>query len=325
MEGHNDSGGRTILYSVVIPAYNSSTSLEELAQRIGEVFRDRPGDEYEIVFVDDDSRDPATWPTLERLCAGDSRVRAVRLMRNFGQQAATLCGLAQARGDWVVTMDDDLQHDPADLARFLGRRDADAFIGQLRNRSQSLEDRASSWIKSRFDRWILGVPGEMRLSSFRMLSRKTVDSILAIHTPYPFIPAQLFYATRRVAPVEVEHHPRRHGRGHYSFAKRLRLFTNLLVSNSALLLKGTCLMGIGVFLFSLLLGVWVVYRKLFYGIPVQGWASLMVATLFIGGTLLLVVGVFGEYLLRIMENVEGKPTYLVRDRVGFDGREGREQ
>lgn len=299
--------------SIVIPVYDSPV-LEELTGRIEAVFRDRPGDDWEIVFVDDRSPDPRIWPVLERLARERERVRAIQLTRNFGQQAATLCGLSEARGDVVVTLDDDLQHDPRDIPRLLEHAGHDIVIAQFERKRHSLFRRAASRIKGFFDQVLIGKPKGIQLSSFRLLGRTVVDGVLSIRTPNPFLPALMFHVSRDVVGVKVGHGARQGGRSGYTLGKLLRVFSNLLINNSSLLLRLVGGVGVSFAAISFLLVAVVVYRKIFHGVAVQGWTSLFAALLLIGGLLLVSLGVVGEYLLRIIESSENRPTYLVRRR-----------
>ena len=304
------------LISVVVPTYNGRR-LEELADRIAAVFRGL-GVPHELVLVDDDSPDATTWRTAERLARERSEVRAIQLTRNFGQQAATLCGLREARGAFVITMDDDLQHLPEDIPRFLELREWDIVIGQFPDKQHSLFRRAGSRVKGYFDRIIVGKPKSIQLSPFRLLSRTVVDGILAIHTPNPFIPALMFHVSKRVSGAVVRHGARSDGRSGYTFGKLLKVFSDLLINNSSLVLRLVGQIGILFSFVSFLLTGLVVYRRLAQGVAVQGWASLMAAILLIGGLLLFGLGVVGEYLIRIIEASESKPTYFVRCRVGAE-------
>lgn len=303
-----------MLISVVVPVYDSARSLEELVEGIGRVFEDRP-ECYEIIFVDDHSPRAESWQTLERLALEHPEVCSIQLTRNFGQQAATLCGLRESRGDFVVTMDDDLQHDPIDIPRFLERCDSDIVIGQFQRKRHSFLQRLTSRIKSVFDRIILGKPSHIQLSSYRMLSRTIVDGMLSIHTPNPFIPAMMFHVSKNVVGVDVSHQTRVEGDSGYTFFKRFRLFSNLIVNNSSLVLRLVGQTGMIFALFSILIGFWVIFKKLAFGVAIQGWASLFSTQLFIGGLLLFSVGVVGEYLIRIIESTEERPTYFVRRRI----------
>ncbi|HSF42650.1 MAG TPA: glycosyltransferase family 2 protein [Thermoanaerobaculia bacterium] len=311
-----------LLVSVVVPVYNS-TVLEELAGRIDAVFAALPEHRYELILVDDFSPRPEVWPTLARLARERPEVRAVQLTRNFGQQPATLCGLSVARGGVVITLDDDLQHSPEDIPKLLAAADRDIVIGQLTKSRHSPLRRLASRAKGLFDRLLIGKPEDIQLSSFRLLNRTVVDGILQIRTPHPFLPALMFHVSKDVAGVPVGHGRRREGQSGYTFLKLLRLFSNLLINNSSLVLRLVGWVGILFSILSFFLAGAVVYRKLVHAISVQGWASLFAALLLIGGLLLFSVGVMGEYLIRIIEASEARPTYFVRRRLGFPAdREG---
>ena len=140
--------------------------------------------------------------------------------------------------------------------------------------------------------------------------------MLDIRTPYPFIPALMYYLTKDVVNVEVSHHPREHGRSGFTFSRKVRQFLALLINNSSFLLQAVAALGILMAVPSLLLGGVIVVRKLFYDINVSGWASLMVVLLVTGGMMLFSLGVIGEYLIRIINGVEQRPPFVVRTRVG---------
>ncbi|MCE2495392.1 MAG: glycosyltransferase family 2 protein [Flavobacteriales bacterium] len=303
------------VYSVVIPVYNSVQSLEKLCGRLEAVFSSM-GDSFEIVFVDDCSPNRETWPKLEDLCNRDY-VRAVRFSRNFGQQPATICGLEKARGSWVITMDDDGQHAPEDIPKLLRQKQHDVVIGELREKKHNLRKRILSRIKGRFDRIILDKPRDLKLSAFRLINRNTVDGMLKLkETPYPFIPAMMFYVTKDVVGVSVDHFERTEGTTGYTFRSMLRLFQNLLINNSSLLLRYIGNLGVSIAALSFLFSAYLVFRKLFMDIVAPGWTSVMVTVLFIGGLILFSLGVIGEYLIRIINTVERRPIYLIRDERG---------
>ncbi len=299
--------------SVVVPVYNSP-ALETLTDGIDRVFSVLGGT-YEIVFVDDGSPDSRTWEVLQRLSHEREHVHAVRLTRNFGQQAATLCGLREARGGIVITMDDDLQHDPGHIPLLLAQADHDVVIAQFQQKEHHFLRRIASAAKGWFDRIIIGTPAGLRLSSFRLLRRTVVDGVLAMRTPHPFLPALLFHVTRDVVGVPVTHSTRAAGRSGYTLRKLLATFSNLVINNSSILLRAAAMTGIFFAGLSFALAAVVIYRKLVHGISVQGWASLFAATMLMGGLLLVGLGIIGEYLIRIVENVEEKPTYFVRQRT----------
>ncbi|MBI2841611.1 MAG: glycosyltransferase family 2 protein [Acidobacteria bacterium] len=297
--------------SIVIPVYNSQV-LQELVSRIERVFATRPADRHEIVFVDDASPLSDVWPTIAALATDHPQVTALQLTRNFGQHAATLCGLREARGEVVMTMDDDLQHNPEDIPKFLEHAESDVVIGQFLYKRHDPMTRVTSFIKSFFDRIVIGKPKGVRLSSYRMLSRVVVDGMLSIRTPYPFIPALIFQTSKQVKTVELSHSLRREGTSGYSLVKRLSLFTNLLINNSSLVLRLVGSFGLVLAFISLLSGVLLVHGALFKGDPLMGWASLCTIVLLIGGILLFSFGVVGEYLIRLLHTAEDRASYRVR-------------
>lgn len=303
------------LVSIVVPVYDSTRSVKELADRLQATFSALDGFSWELILVDDASPSPETWPLLEALARDTPEVRAFQLTRNFGQHAATLCGLAEARGAWVVTMDDDLQHRPEDIPALLAERRHDIVIGAFTRRRHSLFKRATSWLKAIFDRLVIGKPRSVRLSAFRLINRVVVDGMLKIQTPHPFIPALMLHISKDIVNVETGHDPRKHGRSGYSLLKLVSLFSRLLINNSSLLLQGTAYIGVLGALGSFVMAGVFTYRKLVFGSKITGWASLMVTSLFFFGVILFSLGVVGEYLSRLVAGVERKPTYFVRRRV----------
>lgn len=298
------------LVSVVIPVYNSP-DLVALVDGIEAVFR-KIGRDYEVVLVDDGSPDPRIWPALSELAAQRSAVRAFQLTRNFGQQAATLCGLKEARGGVVVTMDDDLQHDPEDIPALLAAADHDIVIGQLEQNRHSFGRRLASRAKGWLDRVLIGKPKDLQLTSYRLINRSVVDGMLSIRTPHPFLPALMFYVSKDVVGVPVRHAGRHSGRSGYTLRKLLRLFSNLVINNSSVLLRVAAYTGLAFSFLSLIVVALAVYQKICCGISVQGWTSLFAAIVLMGGLLLFSVGVLGEYLIRIIDSTEQRPTYIVR-------------
>ena len=164
--------------SIVIPVYNTVTSLTNLVKRIDDTLSPL-GVCYEIIFVNDASPNPETWPHLEKLALTHKQVRVVSLMRNFGQQAATLCGFEHAMGDYILTMDDDLQHRPEEIPNLWEERSHDIVIGQFSRKHHSLFKRITSRLKGWFDHILIGKPKNIHLSSFRLLNRSVVDDIVA--------------------------------------------------------------------------------------------------------------------------------------------------
>lgn len=300
------------LYSIVIPVYGTTRSLIEIAERIKLVFKNLPGREYELIFVNDCSPNKETEPTLQKIYENDPNVSVITFCKNFGQQSATLCGIHHAKGDYILTMDDDLQHKPEHIPLLIENEDHDAVIASFPDKKHSALKRIASKIKGWFDYIILKKPKHIQLTSFRMVKRCIANGLCACQTPYPFIPAMLFRVTSDVVNVDVQHDTRLYGHSQYTIWKMVSIFSNLLINNSYLLLRALGIVGIGGFLLSVMLSSYLVLRYLFWGFSVSGWASLMLAVALLSGLILFGVGIIGEYLLRILANLEQKNMYYIR-------------
>jgi glycosyltransferase involved in cell wall biosynthesis len=227
-----------------------------------------------------------------------------------------LCGLEQARGAWLITMDDDLQHRPEDIPALVAVTDHDAVVADFPfgERHHSLAQRLTSRIKGWFDFKALGKPRHLRMSPFIMIRADIVRMMLLSRTPHPFIPALLFNVTRDVVAVPASHAPRRYGRSQIGMRARLRLFSNLLINNSSLLLRAVAWIGAGAAALSLGGALYLVVMRLGGANYLTGWTSLAVIELFMGGMILFSLGVIGEYLVRIIQLAERRPAYFIRAR-----------
>jgi glycosyltransferase involved in cell wall biosynthesis len=305
-----------ISYSIVIPVYNSTQSLLEIAGRIEAVFRDRIKDSYEIIFVDDASPNKETWKVLEQLSKQHANIRSIQLMRNFGKQGAMMCGFLEVKGSYVITMDDDLQHFPEDITGLIKFKDHDIVIGKFSSKKHSISKRIYSSLNSWFEEKLIGKPKHITNTPFKLIKAEVIEVIKNIKTSHPYVPALLFFATRDVVMAEVNHGARAYDNSGFTFRKMYRTFSNMLFNNSSFLLQLIAVMGVSISLLSFIFGAYFLIKKLAVGIAVPGWASLMVVLLFIGGLILFSVGVVGEYLIRIINGIENKPAYLVRKKIG---------
>ncbi len=301
-----------IEYSLVIPCYNSSESLFQLAKRIKKVFMNL-GSSYEIIFINDCSPNPKTWLAIKTIALEDENVKAINLTRNFGQQAASICGFSYSKGNYIITMDDDLQHAPEDIPCLIHMKKHDLVIAKFIDRKDSSFNQLTSKIKSYFDYLILGKPRHLQLSPFRLMKESTVSNMLKIKTPTPFISALMFYVSKDAVNVEITHHNRFEGTSNYNFKKRWKLFTLIVINNSSFFLKMIGYFGIISALFSFILIGYFIFTKIFSSSPPAGWTSTFSAILFFGGMTLFSVGLIGEYLIRIMPVVENRPAYIVRE------------
>lgn len=304
--------------SIVVPVYRSANTLDHLVQRLIAVL-DRLGRSYEIVFVDDASPDNS-WEVLTRLKREHpDRLVLVQLMRNFGQHNAIMCGFRQARGRFVVTMDDDLQNPPEEVPRLLEAIEStghDLVYGVPDRRKHERWRNAGSALVNAFFRIIFKTP--IRLTSFRIMRCELIRATLSYSLNYTFIDGLLAWNTQRVGQITVEHNPRSSGRSGYSLSKLLLLAFNLFTNFSLLPLQAVSLVGFTAAVGGLLVAVY--YLGLYFtsAIAVPGYASTITAVLILGGLQLLALGVTGEYLGRLHLNVNRKPQYTIRTVISAD-------
>jgi len=300
-------------YSVVVPVFNSSASLHELADRLDLVFSNYSNETFEIIFVDDGSTVEQTWQSLTELAQTYDPIRAFRLSKNFGQGAATLAGIEKARGHWIITMDDDLQHYPEDIPSLLEHRQHDVVIARFSEKKCTYSKKLFSRLKSALDTRLLGLPKNLVSSSFKVISRRVALEILAINTPRPFMIALVLAVTSDIVNVEVMHGERRYGDSNYSVRRSLSLISNLLFNNSAVILRLMSIFGFSLAGLSFLFGVFLVIKHLIYQSMVEGWASLMVVMLSSTGVVVACLGLLGEYVSRLIETAERRPLYAIKE------------
>ena len=304
--------------SVVVPVYNGSRSLPELVRQLAEVLAATDGG-FEVVLVDDCSPDES-WRVIRELCGQYPQLRGFQLMHNEGQATATLCGLARARGRIVVTMDDDLQHRPDQLPRLLETLDAhpelDAVLGHFEEKRHAWYRNVGSALVRRINAAAFHLPPGMRKTgSFRALRRPVVDAIVRQRSMNPSIAVLLFGTTTRVASIPIEHGLRHAGRSNYSFAKQLRLALDNICTATVMPLRVVSAIGLATCLLSLGLVVFYLVRYLMGAIGVAGWATVVLLQTFFSGVILLSLGIFGEYMVRVLREVRQRPMYVVRERV----------
>jgi dolichol-phosphate mannosyltransferase/undecaprenyl-phosphate 4-deoxy-4-formamido-L-arabinose transferase len=303
-------------YSVIIPVFNSDESLIEITHRLVNVFTKTIKAPFEIIFVDDASPNPNTWKTLEQLSEEFPNIIAIQLQRNFGRVNALLCGMDTISGQYVIIMDDDLQHAPEDIPVLLTEKEHDVVMGASLKKNHTFQQRVTSNIKSWFDAIALGKPRHIHNSAFMLLKADIVQKIRQIKTSNPILSALILFTTRDVTNVWVNHFERKYGHSNFNVLKRWALFTNLLINNSDLPLKLLRTGGLLIFILNLLLSLFYVYRRIIYQITVPGFTTLVIVNLMMGGLILLSLGIIGEYIYRLLVNVEQKPAYIVRTALG---------
>ena len=310
-------GERPVL-SLVVPCYNEAAGLASFWARASDAL-DGLGVASEAVFVDDGSRD-TTFAVLAALAARDPRVRVVGLSRNFGKEIALAAGLDHARGDAVVPIDADLQHPPELLRELVARwrEGHDVVIALRRDRAtDSLMRRLASDLFHRLFARVSATPVPRGAGDFRLLARPVVEALRRMPERTRYMKGMYAWVGFRTATVDYDVEERAAGRSRFGPLRLWRLAMDGLVSFSALPLRASSFLGALFALVALGYGAWLTVRTISHGVEVPGYASLMVVVLFLGGVQLLSLGVIGEYLGRVYDEVKARPLYIVRTRLGF--------
>lgn len=301
--------------SFVIPCYRSEKTLAGVMGEVRSALLAHPEVEYECILVSDQSPDDV-WSVISRLHDEDPvRVKGLELARNFGQHAALMAGYAHVSGDYVVSLDDDGQT-PVEavwslISKIEGER-LDVVYGSYPVKRHSgfrnLGSRINDWMAC----WLLDKPSGLKVTSFFVARRFVIDEMLKYAGPFPYVIGLVLRATRKIANVPVEHRDRAEGVSGYTFAKLLGLWMNGFTAFSVKPLRLASFAGVLCSLFGFGFGVWAVINKLFINpdAPI-GYSSLMAAVLFIGGVLMLVLGLIGEYVGRIYICINQSPQYVV--------------
>jgi undecaprenyl-phosphate 4-deoxy-4-formamido-L-arabinose transferase len=303
--------------SVVIPVYYSEATLSELAERLLRVL-DATGLVYEVIFVDDGSKD-GSWPVVTELQARHpDRIVAIELMRNFGQHNALMCGFRHARGEYIVTMDDDLQNPPEEIPKLVAAirgGNLDVVYGAIEKKAHSAFRNTGSWVVNAFYGMVFDTP--VSVTSFRIVRREVIEKITSYHPNFIYIDGLLAWNTDRIGEVAVEHHARA-GPSGYSLGKLVLLAINLSTNFSLLPLQVASALGLVIAACGMAAGAYYLALTLLAQITVPGYASTIVAVLFLGGVQLIALGIIGEYVGRLHMNVGRKPQYSVRSVLGTD-------
>ena len=298
--------------SIIVPVYSSGGVLCELTERIEAAFGDARLPQPEIILVDD-CGPGAAWPIIQSLVEAHDRMVGIQLMRNFGQHNALMCGFQHAMREVVVTMDDDLQHQPEsvlDLIRHLVESEADLVYGVYQEKKHGGGRNLGSWLVNRFYRTIFRMP--ITVTSFRAMRRELMNAILRYDLNFTYIDGLLAWNTQRIETLTVPHHERVDGKSGYTIRKLITLAMNVFTNFSLLPLQIVTAVGTLAALGGLTLGACYVFAALLSQIAVPGYASIIVAVLVLGGLQLMSLGVMGEYLGRLHLNVNRKPQYTVR-------------
>lgn len=307
------------LISYVIPCYRSEHTLFNVVKEIQETMKsDLSEYQYEIILVNDSSPDN-TIKTIKTLCAQNSNIIGIDFTKNFGQHAALMAGMRIAKGDIIICLDDDGQT-PANEAKKLVDKllqGYDAVYAKYEVKKHSWFRNFGSHVNEKMTCIMLGKSKELFISSYFAVRRYILDDMLRYENAYPYVTGLVLRATNNIANVVVQHREREEGNSGYTLKKLLGLWLNGFTAFSAMPLRIATVIGFLVAILGFVYGLYIVIKKLFInpnGILI-GYSSTMAVMLFVGGIIMLLLGIIGEYIGRIYISINNAPQYIVKEVI----------
>ncbi len=306
------------LLSLVLPLFNEEEVFDELEKRLTAFLQSLDCD-IEVILVNDGSRD-RTQERLESWARRDPRIKGLCFARNFGHQVAVTAGLEHAAGDAVVIMDADLQDPPELIHQMLAeyQKGYDVVYAQRVERAgETVFKRATAWLFYRLMRLLVHRDLPSDTGDFRLMSRPVLDALLQMREKHRFLRGMVTWVGFAQTAVKFSREARRQGQTKYNLRKMLSLAWNASVSFSPLPLRLNLFAGVGVALFGAGYGVYAVLRAVIIRDTVPGWTTLVVLLCLIGGWILISVGILGEYVAKIFEEVKQRPLYVIEKKINF--------
>lgn len=308
-----------MMVSIVVPVFDEADNVEPLARAIAAALPE--GQRYEILFVDDGSRD-STLEVLRQLSREDSRIRYISFARNFGHQTALRAGIAEARGDCVIMMDGDFQHPPGEIPRLLAEFSRGFDIVSTRRVEPgpgepgrvSFLKRTTSRLFYTFVNALGGVRIDRGSADFRLISRRARDVVVSMDERDLFLRGAFPWTGLPSVEIDYRPAPRRKGTTKYGFAKMLSLALDGITGFSVKPLRLTSFAGLGISAIGFAYAIYALVMRIFTSKTVEGWTSLLISVLIIGGIQLISLGIIGEYLGKLFMQSKGRPHYVIKEK-----------
>ena len=305
--------------SFVIPCYGSEHTIIPVVHEVIPLIDTRRFD-YEFILVNDCSKDNV-WHSITKLVEENPKIKGISFARNFGQQSALLAGFRHATGDFIISMDDDGQA-PVDslneMIDLLIKGDYDIVYGCYQQVKQSGFRRFGSWFNHKMAIWFSNCPKDLFPTSFYVARKFLIKEISRFENCYAYISGLVFRSTRNIGKVEVKHRSRLEGQSGYTLKRLIGLWVNGFTAFSVKPLRLATFLGFGFSIVGFIYGLVVIIMKLLHPDVPIGYSSIMATLLFIGGVLMFIMGMVGEYIGRIYINQNKSPQYVVRAKLNFD-------
>lgn len=312
------------MISFVIPCYRSQATLPSVIREIQETMEGLLQYTYEVVLVNDCSPDN-TFDSIRELCRENKNITGINLAKNFGQHSALMAGFHQVKGDIIVCLDDDGQTPADEVGKLLEgiEKGADVVYAKYAHKHHSGFRNWGSHVNELMTRVMLGKPKDLFVSSYFAARRFVVDEMIKYEYPYPYVIGLVLRTTKNIVNVEVNHRDRMEGTSGYTLGKLLGLWFNGFTAFSVKPLRIATVTGAGCAFLGFAYGIYTIIKKIFINPPglVTGFSALMSVLVFMGGMLMLMLGLVGEYMGRMYISMNRSPQYVVREIVNCETEE----
>ena len=297
--------------SIIIPVYNSEKIIRKT---VDEIF-DSLGNQYqfEILLINDGSTDDS-GKVIHQIASERQNVTAVSLLKNYGQHTAIFCGIKMAKGDYIVNMDDDLQNPPSELGKMIDeiKKGYDLVFAKFYKKKHKAYRNWGSKLINGINKRLFKVPDTITISNFRIFTKEVGQRVSEINTTFPYIPGMLMLNAATIGNVYTEHHARFEGKSNYNFSRIAKLVFRLLFNFSNLPLYTMTVLGVIISAIAFIFGFVMILKALIIGSEVKGWTSLIVIVSFFSGFIILFLGVIGEYIVRMMNQMMQVQPFQIR-------------
>jgi len=308
--------------SIVIPCYGSENTIEKVVGEIIDTVNNH-GDQYEIILVNDYSPD-LVWEKVLNLCENDSNIRGIHLAKNSGQHAALMAGYSYCTGEVVVSVDDDGQipvNEMYLLIQKIIQDNLDVVYGTYENKKHNSFRNWGSRVNAFMTEVLINKPKSIQVTSFFAARKYIIDEIVKYKNPYPYVIGLVLRTTKKIGNISVNHRERQDGKSGYTIKKLLSLWMNGFTAFSVKPLRIATFLGFGVAIAGFTYGLVLIIRKLLGLTVVLGYSSLMATMLFIGGLIMIILGLIGEYIGRIYISINNSPQYVIRETINLGEKE----
>lgn len=302
--------------SIVIPCYRSQLTIKGVVDELISTINTRPGTDYEIILVNDSSPDNV-WDVITDMAEKNHRIKGVCLARNFGQHSALMAGYHFCTGDYVISMDDDGQSAADELFRLVDALESgyDVVYADYPVKKESAVRLLGSIFNSKMNEMMIDKPRGIVPNSYYIARLFIIKEMLKYENAYPYIDGLIFRATKNIGKVEITHRKREVGSSGYTFGKLVSLWMNGFTAFSVKPLRIATYVGTMTSICGFIYGIFIIIQRLFDNSPITGWSSTMAVILFIGGVIMMMLGLIGEYIGRIYICINSSPQFVIRQAL----------